>query len=317
MEFASRLQRVIVAPRNGYANRLQAWASSSIMAERLGAPLQVAWEPESVAPAEAADLFADSLRDESFISPSQTAELLGRAHQEMPRYLTVDPDQGVVFLAGHDRGEQQFMPELQEILATTAGVSTVVIVAGGKFHLADESDFSSKRRDFYFGIDWHPAVQERVHMHLANSHPYLGLHIRQTDRSRNAPTPRAIQEALVRLTKLTGVMDLFIAADTPSARAEWTKRASDLGLRSWTSDATSFDRTDKQSGQDAIVDWLLLGKAEAIVYSAASSFGQEAAVSNAHPGLAQALTAPSVLRVLRDTKRLATSALGRVNPRQP
>lgn len=317
MEFASRLHRVIVVPRNGYANRLQAWASSSIMAERLGAPLQVAWEPESVAPAEATDLFADSLRDESFILSSQVAELLGRPHQDMPRYVTVDPDRRLVFLAGHDRGEQSFMPELQEILATTASVSTLVIVAGGKFHLPGESDFSSKRWRFYSGIDWHPAIQDRLRRNLSTSNAYLGLHIRQTDRSRDAPTPRAIQEALVRLTNLTGVTDLFIAADTPSARAEWTKRASDLDLRSWTSDAESFDRTDQQSGQDAIVDWLLLGKAEAIVYSAASSFGQEAALANVRPDLAQALTAPSALRVLRDTKQLATSALGRVSPRQP
>ena len=316
MESARRLQRVIVVPRNGYANRLQAWASSSIVAERLNAQLQVALEPESVAPAEATDLFADALRDDSFISPSQVAELLGRPHKDMPRYLTVDPDQGFAFLAGHDRGEQRFMPDLQEILETTAGVSTLVIVAGGKFHLPGESDFSSKRCRFYSSIDWHTAIQERVQRHLATSDRYLGLHIRQTDRSRDAPTPGAIQEALVRLTKLTGVTDLFIAADTPSARAEWTKRASDLGLRSWTSDATSFDRTVKQSGQDAIVDWLLLGKAEAIVYSAASSFGQEAVLANDRPDLAQALTAPLALRVLRDTKRLATSALGRVNRRR-
>ena len=312
MESASQLERIIVVPWNGYVNRLQAWASTSILADRLGVPLQVAWEAESVAPAQARDLFADSLVEKSFIPPREVAEVLGRPHQHMPRYLTVNPDQGFVFLAGHDRGEQHFMAQLEEVVQTTPGSFTLVIVAGGKFHLPGESDFSSQRRRFYSGIDWHPDIDSRLHSNGLADHRYLGLHIRQTDRSRDAPTPRTIEKALMRLLNRSGVTNLFIAADTDSARAEWIGRVSHPGFRPLASDAESFDRTNRQSGQDAIVDWLLLGRAEAIVYSAASSFGQEAAVMNAYPEWSQAVTAPRGLRTLRDIKQLVDSALGRV-----
>ena len=53
---------VVVFPRNGYANRLQAWASAAIVLE-WGAPLKVCWEEEAVCPANASSLFRSAGRD--------------------------------------------------------------------------------------------------------------------------------------------------------------------------------------------------------------------------------------------------------------
>lgn len=313
MKLGSRLERVVVVPRNGYVNRLQAWASSSIIADRFGLRLEVAWEHESVAPARPGDLFAQALINESFVASDGLTELLGKPHQDMNRYLTVDSDRGVVFLAGHDRGEQCFMRELERVLSTRSDLTTVVIVAGGKFHLSGEGNFASQRREFYSAIQWHPTIEKRVHDSFAVDRRYLGLHIRKTDRSREAPTSRALQNAMKELADNTGVASIFIAADSSSARAEWAERAAGLGLAPWSSDSTSYDREDEAAGVDAIVDWLLLGKSQALVYSRSSSFGEEAALMSGAPWLSRALTAPWGLRTLRDANRLMGSATAKLS----
>ena len=100
----SNLQRVIVVPRNGYINRIQAWASSATLATELGASCSVMWEPETVAAAAASDLFRDDAIASTFITAHELTTLLGQPHDSLPRYLTVMRPKGVVVLAGHDRG---------------------------------------------------------------------------------------------------------------------------------------------------------------------------------------------------------------------
>jgi len=310
------LERIVVVPVNGYANRLQAWASASIMAAHFDASTQVCWETEDVAPAGAADIFAGDVIRDCFIDSSRVSDLLGKPHSQMPRYLTIDQDRGVVFLAGHDRGEQPLMPALMHALNASSGISTLVVAAGGKFHVPNEVDFKEKRRQFYANICWHSDIVSRLQATLMVEQPYIGLHIRQTDRSREAPTLRAIERALRTLSKRSGLTNVFIAADTSTARTEWTHRTAQLGLTPWTSDAVIFDRHDERSAPDAIVDWLLLGRASGLIYSAASSFGQEAAIMNARQDWTLPLEASPGLQTRRDLTRLAGSAWRRVGPRR-
>lgn len=303
------LERVIIVPWNGYVNRLQAWASASILAERLGADLKVAWETERVAPVPATTLFSHTLLERSFVPVDDVTQLLGQAHRAMPRYLTVNQDRGTAFLAGHDRGEQHFMDQLLQVLRTSSAVTTLVIIAGGKFHLPHETDFITKRKDFYNQIAWHPDINDRLNAAQSTGATYLGVHIRQTDRSREAPTPRAIQKAVQELAEKSGVTNVFLAGDTASARNRWRDQLARLGFSSWVSDASSFNREESASARDAIVDWLLLGRSQAIVYSAQSSFGQEAAVMTAHPEWCRGLQASWSLQVLRDAKRISRSGV--------
>ena len=230
MQITSALERIVVVPVNGYANRLQAWASASIMAAHFGAATQVCWETEAVAPAGAPEIFAGDVIRGCFIDSSRVSDLLGMSHSQMPRYLTIDQDRGVAFLAGHDRGEQPLVPALMLALNASPGVSTLVVAAGGKFHVPNEINFVEKRRHFYANIGWHSDIVSRLQATLMVEQPYIGLHIRQTDRSREAPTSRAIERALRTLSKRSGLTYVFIAADTSTARTEWTNRTAQLGL---------------------------------------------------------------------------------------
>lgn len=316
MQITSALERIVVVPVNGYANRLQAWASASIMAAHFGAATQVCWEIEDVAPAAAPEIFAGDVIRDHFIDPDRVSALLGMPHSNTPRYLSVDQNRGVAFLAGHDRGEQFFVPALIRELNASPEISTLVVAAGGKFHVPDEVDFDEKRRHFYNQIGWHSDIVSRLQSTSMAKQPYIGLHIRQTDRSREAPTSRAIERALRTLSRRSGLTHVFIAADTATARTEWTNRAAQLGLTPWTSDAVVFNRHDERSAPDAIVDWLLLGRASGLIYSATSSFGQEAAIMNAHPEWTLPLEASPGLQNRRDLTRLAGSAWKRVRPRR-
>ena len=313
MNRVGSLQQVVVVPWNGYVNRLQAWASASILAQRLGAKLRIAWEAEPVAPASASTLFSQSLISESFVSLDYASDLLGRPHSEMPRYLTINKSKGVAFLAGHDRGEQYFMEELLYELQTQPAIATLVIVAGGKFHLPYEQEFMSKRRTFYRQLRWNP----RIHDTCMAMHPpgakYLGLHIRETDRSREAPTQRSLTRAVRHLTEELKIENVLVTADTDSARSRWFDQLENLGLSAWVSAATNFDRGESESARDAIADWLLLGRSEAIIYSAQSSFGQEAAILTTHPEQCRGLQAPRATQGFRDMNRIARSAIGSIS----
>ena len=312
MAQARSLKQVISVPRNGYLNRLQALASSSVLANTLQVPLFLTWEAESIAPAEAQTLFVPQESGCSVMSSDDLQALLGQAHQEMPRYLTVDQVRGILFLAGHDRGEQVFMPQVDHILSTSTSIESLVIVAGGKFHLPNEERFQSKRRDFYSKISWQPEIGSRVEA-LTKSQPrYLGLHIRQTDRSFEAPEPRATQRALVHLSSMLEIADVFITADTTEGLKEWCGRVSNLGLRFWTSNSRHLNRYEQNSARDALVDWRVLGGAQAIVYSAMSSFGEEASIMTQHPEWSRGLQASTPRRFLRNFRTIAASARRRL-----
>ena len=303
------LQQVVVVPWNGYVNRLQAWASASILAQGLGTELRVAWETEPVAPADASTLFSPSLMSESFVSLDYVSDLLGRPHSEMPRYLTINKSNGVAFLAGHDRGEQYFMEELLHELQTQPGIVALVIVAGGKFRLPYEQEFTSKRRTFYRQVSWHSEIQnQRLNTRLPDTE-YLGLHIRETDRSREAPTQRSLTRAVRHLAEELKIENILVTGDTDSARSRWFEDLERLGLSPWVSSATNFNRGESESARDAITDWTLLGRSEAIIYSAQSSFGQEAAIMTIYPEYCRGLHAPRATQRFRDMSRIARSAI--------
>ncbi|MDO8307656.1 MAG: hypothetical protein Q7V58_04775 [Actinomycetota bacterium] len=293
------VERVIVVPRNGYVNRLQAWASASILADDLGAPCHVAWQPQAAGPAEPDVLFASRALEHSFVRIDDVTAVLGTDHEELPRYLTVLPDRHVVALAGHDRGEQVFMPQLHAALQHASRPTTLVIIAGGTFCLPGTRAFVDRRRDFYRSITWSPPIDQQVSAALLGRRQYLGAHIRQTDRSRQAPTPRAIRAGLARLRDRTGITGLFIAADNEAALARWTDEAGRVGLQAWTAEHADIDRATNAGAVAAMTDWRLLGGSEALVYTRESSFGAEAAVAAGAVDGSEALAAGPVTRTGR------------------
>ena len=313
MPIAHRLERIVVVPRNGYVNRLQAWASAAILAAELDVPLEVLWEPEEVAPATAGDLFDITRATPTFVTTEIVTQRLGMPHTSLPRYLTADPDRELLVLAGHDRGEQAFMPALIDGLRADRAPRTLLIIAGGKFHLPDAPAFTRQRQLFYELLPWHPVIVERSRALLDNHDRYIALHIRQTDRSLPAPTTRAVIRAVEQLRDRSGVTSLFVAADTRSALDEWVDRALELDLAPWSASTTQFDRGQVEAGRQAIVDWILLGHAQASVYSAASSFAEEAAVASGHVEDSIALAASATRQAVRQWHRLGRAAVNRLS----
>jgi hypothetical protein len=273
------LEQVVLVPRNGLGNRLQAWASAAIVAAQLDVPLRVMWEPEPPAPAAADDLFTPEALRRSFVDREWLDGLLDCRHEDLPRYLTVDASRRAVILAGHDRGEQVFMPDLPGALAHASQPRSLVIIAGGLFHLPSSEDFPRQRSYFYRALPWHAALVAAASEQSTPHQPYAALHIRQTDRSIEAPTAGALRRGLDRLARAVPERSLFIAADTPAARDRWMKESRERGFQPWHARDTVFERTVTSGALSAAVDWMLLAGATALVYPAASTFSAEAAVA--------------------------------------
>ena len=309
------LTRVVVIPRNGYVNRLQAWASAAILADDIGAEHQVMWEPEAVAPASAVDLFDSSFVQNQFVSVETVTDMVGGPHSELPRYLTLDKDRDLLVLAGHDKGEQKFMDPLCEILNGPHCPSTLVIIAGGKFTLDLTPRFHHRREEFYRSIAWHSGISTRVNRLLQDREPYYGLHIRGTDRAREAPTTLQITRALHRLWGRGESLSLFVTADTAQARQRWTTIAESVGFQTWTADHDVRDRGERAAGHDAMVDWLALTASIASTYSHTSTFGEEAAVAGGYVDDAIPLKANYTRRLSRDVREWTLAAIRRVHRR--
>lgn len=301
--------KVVVVPRNGYVNRLQAWASAANVARTWGAPLEVCWEAEAVAPADAHALFRSAGQGATFISSEELTQLLGSPHERLPRYLTQLSTGRLMILAGHDRGEQRFMADLESRKVDLADAVTVVFIAGGRFHVPGETDFTTKRRDFYLSVDWSDAIRERIDTVGANLAPYVGIHVRETDKAASAPTRRALEESIRAVSNRTGIHSVFVAADTADTRTRWVNRLKRCGEAPWFLESTSHDRGAVQAGVDALVEWNLLARATAMVYAEDSSFGHEAAICNVIPELGIGLTAPPWLRSTREVTRVLRSGL--------
>lgn len=306
---AGGLQQVIVIPRNGYINRLQAWASASILAAELRVPSRLLWEPEPAAPGELASMLDIASLASTLVSGEEVTGLLGAAHASMSRYLTPLPERGVLVLAGHDRGEQVFIPALLELLRADSRLGTLVIIAGGQFHVPATADFDARRRAFYRDLRWSRALQARVDEELHERGQYLAVHVRQTDRSLTAPTARSLRAAVAGLRDQTNLSRLFVAADSSGARAQWHGIARELGMQPWSASDGPVERDSPHSALDAMLDWRLLGAATGLVYSSASSFGHEAATMIGVPERVIGLSAPVRQQRVRAAQQLARSAV--------
>lgn len=301
------LERVIVIPRNGYLNRIQAWASASILAAEYDVPIRVLWEQERIAPADPHALFDPTLVHSTFIDRSEVDELLGREHESLPRYLTRLPDLGVVVLAGHDRGEQVFMGELEELIDSAPWLRALIIIAGGRFHLASSDDFTRQREVFYRQLRWSQEIDARVAAELEGRGSFNALHLRGTDHALSAPTRHQVNQALTELRASSDLAELFIAADSAETLEFWTATTHALGFQPWSASRISRERTSAGAGVDALVDWRLLSNSQCLVFSAVSTFAEEAAVASGHRDLAIALTAsPTTQRVRVIKRRLAS-----------
>ena len=284
---AGSVERLLVYPRSGYTNRLQAIASSAILARQLGAELQICWETQEVVPDSAEETFSHDFCNEFVVTPEQVSDQLRFRREDLPRYLNVDAPRRLVVLAGHERGEQVFMSELAAALSQQRQPATLVIIAGGQFFLPPanateqtwQSMFRDLRRQFYLSLQLNAGIEESVANALADREPFIGLHLRYSDRAHQAPLQAEIRRALIDIRDESGLASVFIASDTATARGKWVDECKALGLHPWFIEQASWDRSKTGSGQAALADWRVLGHAQQLIYFSESTFAVEAAVA--------------------------------------
>jgi hypothetical protein len=270
-------------------NRLQAIVSGSLLASDLGADLVVSWQASDVAPVEAESIFNEAFRAAHLASPSELLERWDLDMSTVPQYLSVDRKRARISLAGFDLGEQHFMPQLRQALKGMPDVQQVVIRAGGKFTLEggavltpeEKHAFARRRHAVYQAPSLHPDIEGPAAEAAATHHPFVGLHLRYSDRSHQAPMRRAIAPAVRELVQRTGASSVFVASDVRAERERWLAKVRATGLNAWSMDPGDFPRSDPRSATGALVDWRILTRSAGLVYFAESSFAEEAAVASA------------------------------------
>ena len=278
------LRRVVIVPRNGYVNRLQAITSAQAVAHSLGATLGIGWERQQAAPVDVGAVLDLRAVKAEFLDLASS--LPGAMQADgVPVGITRGSD-GVVSLAGGMAGEQVLMPALRRELEK--GINELVIVAGGKFwlpggqHLTTQQadQFRSVRQELYSDLKLNAEIEGQA-SRVVSQLParFLGLHLRYSDRNQQAPGRRSIREALISLRDdVEG--NVYIAGDDPSRVAEWRQWLDQHGCNTWTNETSQADVESRKA--NALVDWRILGAAHRLVYFAESSFGEEAAVASGY-----------------------------------
>ncbi len=283
------VQRVLLFPVNGYVNRLQALASAAILADQLDARLQVCWPPFELVPGPASDTLGADFVANHVVTADQALGDHGVTIDGVPLYVSIDRPRGMVFLRGHDRGEQPLMGEVSALLQDDSQPATLVIVAGGSFYLDPlgrpeplwREAFLSAKRDVYRSLPLVAAAENAAASAVAeHGADFIGLHLRYSDRAHQAPTERAIRRALADQSQATGLARVFVASDTPRARERWFEILRGMGLEPWAITHQAWDRREAGSAAPALADWRVLGRSRRLVYFAESSFAVEAAVAS-------------------------------------
>lgn len=292
---------IVVFPRSGYANRLQTMVSAALMAEELGMDWKVCWLPQDISPVQAEDVFSPDFVRDRVISPIAAQSTYGLTIQSIPRYLHESADRSRVYLAGHDHGEQFYMPQLRDMLAEHTP-EVIAIVAGGKFTLQGDREltnqqatrFRQRRLLAYQGVHLHPEIDEMVAEYRDKHQRYLGLHLRYSDRNTQAPWSWQIEPQVRKLAAAMGVSDIFVASDSMAARDRWIRRLTRSGLSAWGTQPLSLNRREARSALGALVDWRLLAQSTGMVYFRESSFAEEACVASGATEASTALPASAM-----------------------
>jgi hypothetical protein len=306
--------RVIVVPRNGYLNRFQAMASASILAQELEAEFSVCWVPQPAAPAPREVVFGEA-SGLVFTSQSELQTILGYSLESVPHYVNSQDVSGVgkvVTFAGHDLGEQPLMSELSQELRVSE-FDYLVIVAGGRFSESvgsqsidwDSEDFRELRRGWYQALEFAHDI-DSVWPDLVRE-PFLGLHLRYSDRSHQTPSRSEIKRTVAELCRSSGIERVFIASDSRKERDHWSDLLKDLGLSPWFFESDSVGEFAGDAA--ALVDWRILSHAQAIVYFRESSFGYEAAVASGNFNVSVALAPNPLVSLGVRTRKIAGMVL--------
>ena len=297
------MRRVVIVPRNGYVNRLQALISAQILAGEIDAELELAWLAQPAAPS-AVDSVLDVAGFPGRLAGSDFSLPGGTQFNDVPVGITPIGESSLL-VAGGLAGEQVLMPELRRELAGPA--KTLVIVAGGKFWLRGDAVLSStgarefrlERQSAYQRLRLNIFIEEQARKTIAQlPESFIGLHLRFGDRNWQAPSKRRLRKTMHYL-HAHACRDVYVAGDDAQQIREWSTWLKNHEWRVWTNSNDASSALSPRT-PEALVDWRVLGAASRVVYFSESSFGEEAAVASRRYDLSVPLE-PSRMRALRLT----------------
>jgi hypothetical protein len=276
MHKSGNVARVVTVPLSGYINRLQAIASSSIIAAECNAQFGLCWTDINVTLAPIEEVFSADFVSEFVIDEINFREFVGIGPKEIPDYLNVN--ENIISLAGLDKGEQIFMSDLLELIEQSTKPVTLVFAAGGNFSFSTQEKAILQRGEWYRNFKFSDAIESQAKKLLTNRDPYIGVHLRYTDRAHESPLAKSIYNAIACQVELSGTDSVFIASDTEKIKDKWVRKLENAGFKPWTAQVELDGLSKTRTGIGALVDWKILGHACTSVYFAASSYGHEAAV---------------------------------------
>lgn len=273
----SGISHLVVVAKNGLGNRFQAISGGIALASYLDRELEVIWEPFDGSATVPSDIFQSSTRIR-FIG---RGDLLARGIEldELPLYLSVS--ETVVGLRGYDRGPQVFIRAFAQELKRNPQAEGIV-VAGSHFHPdAGSAGQLAKisrpfRKELWSRIKFIPEI-EKIALSCRPTSPYIGLHLRGTDRRKEAASPKRLIRQTARIAKRQSVSEVFICSDDERLRDSAVSELVSEGLK------VSFDpfvpiRRNIEGELHACADFVNLSKADWLVGPQQSTFFTEAAV---------------------------------------
>jgi hypothetical protein len=308
------MREILIIPVNGYLNRLQAVASTYSLSLELGACFKVLWLKDSIASTDLSSLFAEEFIQKYFVDLCYVSTKYSiNDILDIPLYLNIDEERKVITLVGHDKGEQFFMNQLNLLVNNIEYKDfSIIIKAGGKFSLSNAPDFIENRRFFYNNILFASDIYNFVNQKKFKL-PYLGLHLRTTDRSIHSPTRRQLINYLLKLQQELGINHVFLASDNSNYDAKFTKNLNALGFDVFKANTDILDRIHPEAGRQAMIDWLILSRSVATAYHKDSSFSQEAAILNINSEKSRGFLAPWYWQLLRYIYLLVNSIKKRLS----
>lgn len=256
-------------------------ASGWFLARTLGRDFEVLWEPFDGSATQPEDLFEEP-EEFRFIS-SEEAASRGIRSKAIPDYLTDQPD--LLSLRGYDKGEQSFIPEFL-CVAQAHPERPAVIAAGNFFHpKAGSQSRDSDRLDALTRADrtrllntlrFRESILKSANK-VRPSTDYLGVHLRGTDRRKEAASPERLIRTALATGRRTGVKEVFICSDDAELRSLAAKDLEKAGFDVFF-DPFPPARRDVEGEQQAAADFVNLMHASILVGPHASTFSTEAAL---------------------------------------
>lgn len=270
-----------VIPKNGLGNRFRGMASGWSLAQGLGRDLEVLWEPFDGSATRPNDLF-ETPEQFRFIT-SEEAAARGIRSKNIPIYLSELPE--LISLRGYDKGEQPFIREFVGLVKAHPS-RPAVIAAGNFFHPNAGNQGGNSgvletltrpdRAALLNNLRFKQSILERA----AKVRPvgnYLGLHLRWTDRRKEAASPKRLLRTAMAISRRNKIKNIFICSDDAAIRSQAVEELEKAGFHVFFNPFPPA-RRDVEGEKQAVVDFINLMHAGILVGSHASTFSTEAAL---------------------------------------